>query len=335
VSNPISGKIIVITGASSGIGRATAIAAGKQGASVALLARSMDALLDAAGEVERAGGRALTIATDVSDFAQVRHAAERTIETFGRIDAWVNNAAVYAVVPFEHMTPEEFERVIQVNFLGTVFGAKAVLPHFIERGEGALINVSSVVATRSAPLISAYCASKHAIKGFTESLQLEMAHNHPGISVVHILPASMNTPLFTHALARIGSKPRPFPPIYDPHLVADVILDSIQHPKRDIFVGSGRSMAMTEGIAPTVLDRAMLTGGAAFRIQQSDQPDDEMNNLFAPMPSETYAVYGEFSDKMRRDSLGTRLVEMHPKRARAMAGLGLAALALTMRRRGR
>jgi NADP-dependent 3-hydroxy acid dehydrogenase YdfG len=330
---PLSEQIIVITGASSGIGRATAIAAGQQRASVALLARNEIALNDVAREIESTGGTALPLVTDVGDRAQVERAARMTLERFGRIDTWVNNAAVYAVAPVERLATDEIERVMQVNFMGVVYGTKAVLPHFIEREQGTLINVSSILGTRGAPWLAAYAASKHAIKGFTESLHVEMARDHPGISITLILPASINTPFFTHALARIGVKPRPFPPVYAPELVAEAILDSAERPKPNVVVGTGRGLAALEGIAPSLIDKAMLTADAGFRLQMSNLPDDNQNNLFAPMPPETYAMYGDWTDEMRRDSLGTRLFELHPNRARALVGAAALTLYAASRRR--
>lgn len=325
----------MITGASSGIGRATAVAAGRRGATVALLARNAAVLDEVAREIEGAGGMALPLTTDVAVRLDVDRSAAAVLERCGRIDTWVNNAGVYAVAPVERLGAEIFERVIQVNYLGTVYGTKAVLPHFIARGQGTLINVTSVLSTRGAPFTSAYAASKHAAKGFTEALRIEIERSHPGISLVQILPASINTPLFVHALARIGVKPRPLPPVYAPELVADAILHAAEHPKRDIFVGTGRGLSMLEGLAPSLLDRFMTIADVGVRAQMTDQPDDDRNNLFAPMSAETYAVRGQWTDEERRHSIGTRLFELHPHLGRALAGGAAAATAVAVSRRGR
>jgi NAD(P)-dependent dehydrogenase (short-subunit alcohol dehydrogenase family) len=332
---PLSEQVIVITGASSGIGRATAIDAARAGATVVLLARNEQALNEACAEATEGGGSAHPIVTDVGDREAVERAAQEVLTRFGRVDTWINNAGVYAVAPVERMTSEEMEQVIRVNVLGVIYGSKAVLPHFIERGTGVLINVASVVGTRATPLLAAYSASKHAVKGFTESLRLEMEHDHPGIAVCMILPASINTPIFRHALSRIGVHPRPFPPVWSPENVADAILDCAVSPKRDVFVGMGRGMAAMEGMAPGLLDHVMLTGGGAYRAQESDMPEDTRHNLFGPMPAETYGVYGEWMDEMRETSLGTKLVELHPTRAKLLTAAASAAAIVAFARRSR
>jgi NAD(P)-dependent dehydrogenase (short-subunit alcohol dehydrogenase family) len=323
--------VVVITGASSGIGRETAVHMARQGAKLALIARGEGPLHAAAREVEEAGGKALAIPADVSSWSEVQEAARRALEHYGRIDTWINNASVYAVVPVEAMTVEEFNQVIQINLMGVVHGVKAVLPHFIEAGGGTIINVSSVLGVRGAPNVAAYATAKHGIKGFTESLRLELARSHPNINVVLLLPLGINTPLFDHSLARIGVKPRPNPPVYEPSVVAEALADVAVQPKRDVYIGPGRFFQWAEALAPAFVDRMMLTGDSMTRLMKTDQPEPTMNNLFGPASPDTYATTGFLGNEARGFSLSTRYLELHPNAWRA--GLGAAGTALVALKR--
>lgn len=332
---PLQEQVIAITGASSGIGRATAEAAAARGAAVVLIARNEVALRTTAREIETAGGRALAAVADVARYEEVEQAVAAAILRFGRIDTWVNNASVYAVAPVERMSVEEIERVLHVNVMGTVHGTKAVLPHFIEQSQGAFINVSSVAGVRALPLIAAYSASKHAIKAFSEALRLELMRDHPNIHVTTILPSSINTPIFRNALARIGAKPHPFPPIYPPQIVADAILASAEKPKRDVYAGSGRGIAMLEGLAPGALDRLLMSGNVGFRAQTTTEADDGVNNLFAPLDAGRYDVAGEWGSETKPDSIAMRVVELHPTRAKLALALAAGGAVALARRTGR
>lgn len=331
----IQDQVVVITGASSGIGRETAIAFGMRGASVVLAARSETALAEVAREVERLGGKALPVPVDVGDWPQVERLAEAAIARFGRIDTWVNNAAVSAYAMVEAMEVEEIDRIVRVNLLGQIYGMKAVLPHFRRQHSGTIINVASALAERAVPLQATYCATKHGIKGFTEALRLELKHEQSGIDVVLVLPSSINTPFFEHARSKLGVLPMPIPPVYGPRVVARAIVASAEHPCRDLYVGGGgRLFGIAQRISPALLDWYMLQGGRMFRQQRSDKPDDERDNLFAPEPG-TGASTGEFDRASKPVSFYTRLFGVHPNRERLAAGAMLAGGVALMRRFGR
>jgi short-subunit dehydrogenase len=330
-------QIVVITGASSGIGRETAIRFGGKGASVVLAARNEVGLRDVAAAVEAAGGRALVVPTDVAEREQVERLATAAVGRFGRIDTWVNNAAVSEYALIEEQPVEEIERVLRVNLLGTIYGCKAALPHLTRQRSGTIINVASALAERSIPLQGVYCASKHGVKGFTEALRLELKHTYPDadLHVTLILPAVINTPFYASARSRMGVRPRPIPPLYEPAVVAETIVFAAEHPRRDLYAGGfGKALAVLQSLSPPLTDRMMLLGGALFRLQRGDEPDDGRGNLFAPAPGPSRAR-GEHT--ALPFSPYTRLLELHPGRKRllAAAGVAAAALALLGRRRGR
>jgi NAD(P)-dependent dehydrogenase (short-subunit alcohol dehydrogenase family) len=332
---PVSNQVIVITGASSGIGRETAVMLGERGASVVLAARNEAALHEVAKEIDRLGGVAQVVVTDVAEWSQVERLAQAAVDRFGRIDTWVNNAAVSAYATVEELTVEEIERVLQVNLLGQIYGMKAVLPHLARQGQGTIINVASALAERGVPLQAAYCAAKHGVKGFTEALRVELARDHPGITVTLILPSSINTPLFSHARSKLGVKPQPIPPVYEPRVVAETILFAAEHPRRTIVAGgSGKLLVQAEKLSPTLLDWYLLQNERGFTQQRTDQPDDGQDNLFAPM-SGTGSATGEFGQRAQATSLYTRHLELHPNRKRALNAAVLAGLVALVRRVGR
>ena len=330
---PINDQVIVITGASSGIGRETAIEFSKRGAAVVLAARSAADLQQVAGEIHHHGGQAHVVVTDVSQWEQVERLAQEAVARFGRIDTWVNNAAVAIYATVEQTTVEEIERLIQVNLLGQIYGMKAVLPVMKQQGGGTIVNVASVEAVRALPYHSAYSASKHGVKAFTEALRMELEHEKIPINVVLVLPGSINTPLFNHARSKLGVKPLPMPPIYQPRNVADAIIFAAEHPQRDLFVGGSSQMIATlERISPALVDRLLLTGGGGFKLQKTRDPDDGRDNLFAPMPG-SGAVRGDFDKLAKPTSWYTEFIELHPERKPlifAVATLG----ALRLLRRG-
>ena len=332
---PISEQVVVITGASSGIGRETAIQFGRQGASVVLAARNETALREVEEEVERLGGRAYVVGTDVAEWDQVDRLAQEAADRFGRIDTWVNNAAASEYAPVEEMTAEEIERQIQVILVSQIYGMKAALPHLKRQGQGTIINNASILAARAVPLQAGYCAAKHGIKGFTEAFRLELEHERSGINVTLLMPSSINTPLFDHARSKLGVKPQPIPPFYEPRVVAEAILFAAEHPRRDIVVGSaGKMLAVMERISPSLLDRLMLARGAMFEMQKTDQPDNGQDNLFEPVGG-TGSTTGEFGRLSRSTSLYTRHLEQYPNRKRALLGLAVAGVVVLVRRAGR
>ncbi|HSH23303.1 MAG TPA: SDR family oxidoreductase [Acidimicrobiales bacterium] len=282
---PVSEQVIVIMGASSGIGRATALAAAAQGAKVVVSARDEQGLASLVAEIEAGGGRAVAQAADVSDYDAVAAVAARAADVFGGLDTWVHAAAVALYSRFEETTPAEFRRVVEVNLLGQVHGALAALPHLRRRGQGALVHVSSIEARRSFPYHSAYAAAKHGIEGFLEALRVELRQEAAPISVTNVLPASINTPLFDKARTKLGVKPMPIPPIYQPETVAEVILHAAEHPVRDIVAGgAGQAYLLTQRLSPSLLDALLVRMG--FSSQRTNEPKSEEapDNLDAPLP---------------------------------------------------
>ena len=329
MAKKVEEQVVVITGASSGIGRETARRLAERGAKVVLAARNQEALEEVRREIEQMGGEAHVVVTDVSDFSQVAALGQAAIARYGRIDTWVNNAAVSVYATVRDTRVEEMERTIQVNLLGQMYGTKVALEQMIFQGGGTIINVGSVEGRRALPLQSAYAASKHGIKGFTEALRMELIQEKIPVDVVLVMPASMNTPLFTHARSKLDRKPMPVPPIYEPKLVADAIVRLAEHPQRSVVVGgAGKLLTLTDRLSPALGDWLMVKTGMGDKLQKSDMPDDGEDNLFSPMPASTYTTRGDYSDMAKGGSPYTSLVALHPTRTRALTGAILALLGL-------
>jgi NAD(P)-dependent dehydrogenase (short-subunit alcohol dehydrogenase family) len=266
-------EVVVITGASAGVGRATARAFAKHGASIGLVARGHKGLDGARREVEAMGGRALTLPTDVSDHEQMEAAAAAVEEAFGPLDIWVNNAMASVFSPILQMRPEEFKRVTDVTYLGCVYGTLAALRRMQPRDRGMIVQVGSALAYRSIPLQSAYCAAKHAVKGFTDSLRCELLHDgsHVRVTMVH-MPA-LNTPQFNWVKSRLPRRPQPVPPIYQPEVAAEAIYWAAHHNRRELYVGMSTVKAIVGNkIVPGLLDRFLGRNG--YEAQQYDGYDD-------------------------------------------------------------
>jgi short-subunit dehydrogenase len=331
---PLAEQVVVITGASSGIGRETAHQLARRGASLVLVARDEGALWETAAEVEALGGRALVAPADVADPEQVQKVANQAASVFGRIDTWVNNAGIASYGTVEQTTIDETRRIIEVDLLGTIYGAKAALPH-LRQTRGTLINVSSVTGKRAVPLLAAYSAAKHGIVGFSDALRMELEHDRAGVAVTTILPYGINTPFFRHARSKLGVLPRPTPPAYQPAAVAESIAWAAEHPTREIVVGgAGKGVVLMQRLSPSLLDRVMTVGGLAFKMQESNRRDDGVDNLFAPAPDD-YTVEGEFGALTIPGNVYTRTFEFHPVRQRLAAAGMLLALAAVVRRAGR
>jgi short-subunit dehydrogenase len=315
MARPLNEQVVVLTGASSGIGRETAVELGRRGATVVLAARTEESLRDVAREVEAAGGRALVVPTDVAERAQVDRLARTAVERFGRIDTWINDAAVSQYATVEDSTVEEIERIIQTDLLGVVYGCKAALPIMKRQGEGTIVNVSSVLGKLSVPLQAAYCASKHGVIGFADSLRMELKREGSAVEVVTVMPGSTNTPFFDHARAKLGGKaPQPLPPVYEPAAVAHAIAHVCEHPQRDVVVGlASKLFVLASRLHPALIDRMMLLNDSGAQLQTSDRPSDSRDNLTSPSGG-VQPARGSFGEKWWNlgESGYTRWLELHP-----------------------
>ena len=290
-------EVVVITGASAGVGRAAARRFAQAGASVALLARGEDGLEAARREVEELGGRALVCPVDVADATAVLAAAERIERELGPIDVWVNNAMVSVYAPFAEIAPDEFRRVTEVTYLGFVYGTMAALKFMKPRDRGVIVQVGSALAYRSIPLQSAYCGAKHAIKGFTASLRSELLHDGSAVHVCMVQLPAMNTPQFDWTLNRMGEEAQPVPPIFQPEVGAEAIFWMAHHRRREIFVGGPTVKAILGNrVIPGLLDRYLA--GAAYEGQTTGRtrPPGRPNNLWEPLPGD-HGARGRFDDR--------------------------------------
>lgn len=332
---PLDQQIVVITGASLGIGRETALEMAMRGASIVAAARNQEALDQLATQVERLGGRAETVVTDVADYDQVARLGQRAEGRFGRIDTWVNNAAVSIYATVEQLEADEMERLVNVNLLGQMFGCKVAVAHMKPNRQGVIVNVGSALSERAVPLQSAYVATKHAVRGFSEALRMELQHEGTGVEVVVILPSSINTPLFSWARSKLGVQPMPVPPVYEPRVVAQAICHAAEHGGREIVAGGwGKLLLAAQTLSPTLLDRYMLQGSRSYRQQMTDEPQDRRDNLFHPS-SGPGSTTGEFGTGSKSTSLYTSVFELHPNRKRAAAAASVIGLAALVRRIGR
>lgn len=287
-------KIIVVTGASAGVGRATAIRFGKSGAIVALMARGEDGLKAAAKEVEEAGGRAQIFPLDVSDAEALKNAAQEIENTMGPVDVWVNNAMVSVFSPFADITAKEFQRVTAVTYLGQVYGTMAILPHMLSRNAGHIVLVGSALAYRGIPLQSAYCGAKHGIQGFFDSLRCELLHMHSNVHLSMVELPALNTPQFSWVKSRLPGKPRPMGKVYQPEVAARAILYAASHTRREYFVGYPTFESIYGNrVFPGWLDHILAKNG--YGGQQTGEPADpgRKNNLWEPLPGD-HGTHGSF-----------------------------------------
>ncbi|MFB9392322.1 SDR family oxidoreductase, partial [Streptomyces coeruleoprunus] len=294
-------SVVVITGASSGIGRATAVAFARKGCPVVLAARRAEALEAVRRECERhRGAEALVVPTDVTDAAAVDDLARRTVQRFGRIDVWVNSAAVTLFGPFEEVPLADFRRVMDVNVMGYVHGARAALRTMREQGSGTLINVSSVVGVLSQPYAHAYGMSKYAIRALSASLRQELLLDRAdNIHVCTVLPATIDTPLFEHAANYTGRKILPMPPVYSPERVACAITDLVRVPRREVVVGPmGRSLILQSRVMPGVVERMMARHVDKKHLSHKEPAPAGQGNLHVPAPGQG-AAHGGWGGRRR------------------------------------
>lgn len=300
--NTTTPQVVVITGASAGVGRATARAFAREGAKIGLLARGKAGLEGARLDVEELGGRAIAVSTDVSDPDQVEAAAQAVEDAFGPIDVWVNNAMASVFSPVKEMQPDEYRRVTEVTYLGVVYGTLSALKRMLPRDQGTVIQVGSALAYRGIPLQSAYCGAKHAIQGFTDSLRTELLHDGSNVHVTGVQMPALNTPQFGWVKSRLPNKPQPVPPIYQPELAAEAIVWAAHNKRRELLVGAPTQIAVNGNkVAPALGDWYLAQGG--YESQQTDEPvaPDRQDNLCEPVPGD-HGAHGSFDDMSKTSS---------------------------------
>ncbi|MDQ6849448.1 MAG: SDR family oxidoreductase [Actinomycetota bacterium] len=331
-------RIVVVTGASAGIGRASARAFGARGDTVALLARGEKGLAGAAADVERAGGRAIVVPVDVADADQVFAAAERVENEVGPIDIWVNVAFTSVFSRFEHIKPEEYKRVTEVAYLGYVYGTMAALKYFKPRDRGTIVQVGSALAYRGIPLQTAYCGAKHAIQGFNEALRCELLHEKSNVRTTMVQMPAVNTPQFSWVLSRLPHHAQPVPPIYQPEFAARGVLYAAEHPRRrEYWVGATTMGTLAaNAVAPGLLDRYL--GKTGFAGQQTDHPHDRDApvNLWDPADGpdgRDFGAHGIFDDTSHERDPQLWASHHHGLLAAALAAIGAALGSLAWRRR--
>jgi len=319
------GKVVVVTGASGGVGRATARAFAERGARVALLARGHEGLAAAADEVARAGGEALVVSVDVSDAKAVEDAAQKVVDAFGHIDVWVNNAFTGVFAPFTEITPDEFRRVTEVTYLGYVFGTRAALRHMQPRDRGTIVQVGSALAYRGIPLQSAYCGAKHAIQGFNESLRCELLHSGSGVRTTMVQLPGLNTPQFDWVLNRMPGRARPVAPVYQPEVAARAVVHAASHARRrEYWVGGSTAATLiANAVAPGLLDRYL----ARTNVEAQQEPGEHggPGNLWAPADGphgRDFGAHGRFDEEALH-----RSPQDWVSRNRGRMGMGLMAAA--------
>src|SRR5947209_2888638 len=321
---PKEGEVVVITGASGGVGRAAARRFAADGAKVALLARGRKGLEGAAREVEEAGGKALVLPVDVAEFDQVEAAAASVEDAFGPIDVWVNDAMVTVYAEFLDIEPDEFKRATDVTYLGMVWGTRAALKRMLPRDRGSIVQVCSAMSYRGIPLQSPYCGAKAACKNFTESILTELIHNKSKVRVSMIQLPGLNTTQFTWGRTKLPKQTMPVPPIYQPEIAADAIHHAAYHRRRQIYVGIPTVMNIIgERVAPWLLDRYLAKTGFDSQMTDHDLDPRGHDNLFEPV-DEDRGAHGPF-DELAHDF--SPQYELAKHRGAVVAGAALAAAA--------
>ncbi|ATE54651.1 SDR family oxidoreductase [Actinosynnema pretiosum] len=306
-------QVVVVVGASSGIGRVTALRFAAAGARVVCAARNTRALDGLVEEVRGAGGRAVAVTADIADEAAVRAVADVAVERFGRVDTWVNAAGIGVYGRVEDTPAGEFDRVMRVNYLGHVHGAKAALPALRRAGGGVLIGVASVLGLRSAPLQAPYAASKAAVRAFYDALRVELAHDGESIAVTAVLPAAINSPFFEHCRSRVGSLPKPPPPVYAPELVAEAVLRAAERPRREVPVGDAAlAFYLGQRLFPALTDALMSVRAVGRSGMRSELPDNGVDNVDSPV-DEDGRVHGSYPGRVLDSSPVTALLARVPR----------------------
>ena len=294
--------VVVVTGASAGVGRAVVRAFAAEGAHLGLIARGREGLERARVEVEGAGGRALVLPLDVASADAVDAAADEVERELGPIDVWVNDAMVSVFAPIVDTTPDEFRRVTEVTYLGYVHGTLAALKRMRARDRGVIVQIGSALAYRSIPLQAAYCAAKHAIHGFTESLRSELLHDRSRVHVTEVQLPAVNTPQFTWSRAKLPREPQPVPPIFQPEMIADAVVFAARHRRREIWLAWPAVKAiLSEKVAPWIGDRYLAKHGYDAQMTAEPRPAGRRDNLFHPLPGD-HGARGPFSARARSAS---------------------------------
>ncbi|MEV0470986.1 SDR family oxidoreductase [Streptomyces prunicolor] len=332
-------QTVVITGASAGIGRASARLFAERGANVVLLARGKAGLDAAVADVEERGGLALAVPTDMADPAQVEAAAVAAEDAFGPIDIWVNNAFTSVFAPFMEIEPDEYKRVTEVSYLGFVNGTRAALRRMIPRDAGVIVQVGSALGDRAIPLQSAYCGAKHAVNGFTSSVRTELMHRHSHVHITVVQMPAVNTPQFSWVLSRLPKHPQPVPPIYQPEVAARAVANAADHPRRkQYYVGvSTAATVLANKLAPALLDRYLARTGYASQQTDAGGAGTREPNLWHPAdeaPEHDYGAHGTFDERSHPRSAQAALAR-HPGLVLAgVTGAVAMGLGAAIRRRG-
>ena len=295
--------VVVITGASAGVGRAVAREFGRRRARVGLLARGIEGLEAAKREIEQMGGEAVAIPTDVSDAKQIERAADQVESAFGPIDIWINNAMVSVFAPVLELTAEEIKRVTEVTYLGYAYGTMTALRRMVPRNRGTIVQVGSALAYRGIPLQAAYCGAKHAIQGFNDSVYTELLHDKSAVRLTEVNLPAVNTPQFDWVLSKLPNRAQPVPPIFQPELIADAIVWAAYHYRRSWNLGWPATKAIVgNNLLPGYADRVLARDG--YDSQQTDVPDDpnRPHNVWQPLPGD-HGAHGRFDDRARSRSL--------------------------------
>jgi NAD(P)-dependent dehydrogenase (short-subunit alcohol dehydrogenase family) len=314
-------EVVVITGASAGVGRATARAFAQRGANVALLARGGDGLRAAADEVAERGGRALPLVLDVADAKAVDRAADQIEAELGPVDVWINNAMVTVMARVWDATPEDFRRVTEVTYLGAVHGTLAALRRMRPRNRGTIVQVGSALAYRAIPLQSAYCAAKHALRGFTDSLRCELQNEGSRVRVTMVQLPALNTPQFEWSKIYFDRHPQPVPPIFQPEVAAEAIWFASRARRRELFVGGSTLTAVWGNkLAPWAADRYLARRGVEAQFTAESADPGRPHNLYEPLPGDAGA-HGRFDARAKTRSLQLLVTQ---RRAPLAIALGLA-----------
>lgn len=290
-------EVVVITGASAGVGRATAWAFAKRGARIGLLARGQEGLEATCREVQELGGEALALQTDVADADQVEAATAQVEQKLGPIRVWVNNAMVTVFSPVKETTPEDFRRATEVTYLGAVYGTMAALKRMLPRDTGSIVQVGSALAYRSIPLQAAYCGAKHGLKGFTDSLRTELLHDGSHVHLTMVQLPALNTPQFSWSKTCLPRQPQPVPPIFQPEVAADAIVWAASHRRREVYVGMPTVKAIWgQKFIPGLLDRYLAHFGYEAQQASAYIPPNRADNLFTPVPGD-HGAHGVFDSR--------------------------------------